>query len=222
MKTLMKSIRGMSILPLLALGGFAAYGQVHPSTASDESTTTRALLLTQEMHNTIDSSGVIHFKSPNSITNRGSKPITTTEFVNSDFVFLTRIYEEDGTAVPFVTTHEGRVYRYRITFNRPIMAGASMVYCTEGTIKGLIKPVPDSNGLFKYHMIHKPGGKEPVLRIETYLLPKGAVLVSTNPSSIEVGLDDGRIRLRHEEVVPAGGRILTEFSYRLSADTPGG
>jgi len=174
---------------------------------------------TQEMHNTIDTNGLIHFKSPNRISNNNFEPITTTGFINSDFVMLTKMYEENGTAIPFETTHEGNTYRYRITFNKPIMQGESMVYYTEGTTRGLIRPVPGSKDVFRYFMVHSPSAGQPVLRIETYLLPEDAVFISTSTPDIQKTEKDGRIELRVEKVVPANGSITTEFQYKLSASS---
>ena len=121
--------------------------------------------MTQEMHNTIDTDGLIHFQMPNRISNNKSKPITTNRFINSDFVSLTKMYEEDGTAIPFETTHEGNIYRYKVKFNNPIMPGETFVYYTEGTTSGLIKPVPGSKDVFRYSMVHSPAAGQPVLRI---------------------------------------------------------
>ena len=177
-------------------------------------------IMTQEIHNTIDANELIHFKSPNRISNNNSEPITTTSFINSDFVMLTKMYEENGTAIPFETTHEGNIYRYKITFNKPIMPGESMVYYTEGTISGLIKPVPGSKEVFRYFMVHSPSAGQPVLRIETYLLPEDAVFISTSTPDIQKSEKDGRIELRVEKVVPADGSITTEFQYRLSSAEP--
>jgi len=173
-------------------------------------------IMTQEMHNTIDANGLIHFKSPNRITNNNSEPITTNGFINSDFVMLTKMYEENGTAIPFETTHEGNIYRYKITFNKPIMPGESMVYYTEGTIRGLIRHVPDSKDIFRYFMVHSPMAGQPVLRIETYLLPEDAVFISTSTPDIQKIEKDDRIELRVEKVVPANGSITTEFQYQLA------
>jgi hypothetical protein len=173
-------------------------------------------MMTQELNNTIDADGLIHFKSPNKISNNNSEPVTTRSFINSDFVSLTKMYEEDGTAIPFETTHEGNIYRYNITFNKPIPPGEDFVYYTEGTISGLIKPVPNNKETFRYFMVHSPAAGQPVLRIETFLLPEGAVFISTSTPNIEKTEKDGRIEIRVEEVVPANGSITTEFQYKLS------
>jgi hypothetical protein len=69
-------------------------------------------------------------------------------------------------------------------------------------------------------MVHNPAAGQPVRRIETYLLPEGAELVSTKPESIKISKESGRIKISHEEIVPAGGNILTEFVYRLATGEP--
>jgi len=171
--------------------------------------------LIQEGHNTIDPNGLIHFISPHRISNNGSVPITTRGFINSDFVNLTKMYEENGTAIPFEAKHEGKIYRYSVKFNKPILPGESMVYYTEGTTEGLIKPVEGEQDSFRYYMKHSPNAGCPVLRIKTYLLPKGAKFISTATPEMQKTEKDGRIELRVEKVVPANGSITTEFKYKL-------
>ncbi|GAG41662.1 unnamed protein product, partial [marine sediment metagenome] len=173
--------------------------------------------MTQVMHNTIDADGLIHFKSPNVISNDNSEPITTDGFFNSDFVKLTKMYEEDGTEVPFEVKHEGDIYRYRVMFNEPIMQGESITYYHEGTIKGLARNVPGTTDIFRYFMNHYPAAGQPVLRIETYLLPENAIFLSTSTPELQKTQKDGRIELRVEKVIPTDGSLMTEFQYKLAA-----
>ncbi|MCK4885868.1 MAG: right-handed parallel beta-helix repeat-containing protein [Planctomycetes bacterium] len=175
---------------------------------------TSTKMMTQEMHNAIDSDGLIHFKSPNKTTNNDFSAITTRRFMNSDFVKLTKMYDANNTAIPFEVTHQGSRYHYVINFTKPIMPGESFTYYFEGTIQGLVKPVDGKEGVFRYFMIHNPGANQPVLRIETYLLPDGAELISKHPD-LQQSEKDGRIELHVEKVIPAGGNIKTEFQYRL-------
>ncbi len=175
----------------------------------------KAANLIQEMYNDIDANGLIHFKMPNNIKNDGSEPMTTNNFINSDFVSLTKMYDVNGAAVPFETTHEGNIYRYKITFNKPIMPGEEFTYYSEGTIAGLIKPVSGQTNTFRYFMNHSPASGVPTLRKETYLLPEGAEVISTS-EGMQQTTKDGRIELHVEKVIPAGGSILTEFQYKLA------
>jgi len=175
---------------------------------------TSTKMMTQEMHNAIDSDGLIHFKSPNKTTNNGFGPITTHRFINSDFIKLTKMYDVNSVAIPFETTHEGNIYNYVINFNKPIMPGESFTYYFEGTINGLIKPVHGQESIFRYFMVHSPGTGQQVLRIETYLLPDGAELISKHPD-MQQSEKDGRIELSVEKIIPPYGNITTEFQYRL-------
>jgi len=170
----------------------------------------------QEMHNEIDSNGLIHFKMPNKIKNDGSEPITTNGFINSDFVSLTKMYDANGNAISFETTHEGNIYRYKITFNKPIMQGEEFTYYSEGTISGLVNILPGTKDTWQYFMNHSPNSGVPTLRIETYLLPKGSELISTTPPDMAVTEKDGRIQLKVEKTIPAGGSLTTSFQYRIT------
>ncbi|MCE5341729.1 MAG: DUF3108 domain-containing protein [Planctomycetaceae bacterium] len=178
----------------------------------------KAAKLVQEMYNDIDANGLIHFKMPNKIKNDGSEPITTNGFINSDFVSLTKMYETNGTVIPFETTHEGNIYRYKITFNKPIMPGEEFTYFSEGTIRGLITSVVGQTNTFRYFMNHSPASGVPTLRKETYLLPKDAEVILTSPGMQQTA-KDGRIELHVEKVIPPGGSILTEFQYKLAGAT---
>lgn len=170
--------------------------------------------LTQESYDDIQPDGTIRFKQPKILTNNGDTPIVDRRFINSDFVELTQITDLDGNPVPFEAKHEGNIYRYHIQFEKPIMPGESFTYVSEGTISGLISPVPDKPNTYRYFMNHSPATGAPTLRIESYLLPEGAEVVST-VDDMEQNTVDGRIELRIEKVIPANGSLLTSFQYTL-------
>jgi hypothetical protein len=172
--------------------------------------------LTQEGYGDIQPDGTIKFRSPSRIVNSGTEPITEQRFINSDFVNLTRMTDEDGNPVDFTATHEGSIYRYHVRFNPPIMPGEEFVYYMEGTTSGLIKPIADQADTYRYYMTHSPNAGQPVLRIEHYLLPEGAELLSTFPEDLQRGEKDGRIELRVEKVIPAHGSMTTSFTYKLA------
>jgi len=136
---------------------------------------------TQQMHNVIDPNGLIHFKNPHNFTNIVTTPITSTTFINSDFVNVTAMYYKNGQPVKYTTTHEGNHFRYNITFDKPILPGETIEGTVEGTITGLIKSVASMPDTYQYYMNHSPSTIMPTLRIETYLLPKGAEVISTSP-----------------------------------------
>lgn len=170
---------------------------------------------TQEMYNEIDPNGLIHFTNPHNHTNNTAGPITTTSFINSDFVNVTGMYYKDGRPVKYTTTHEGNHFRYNITFDKPILPGETIEGTVEGTITGLIKPVTSMPDTYQYYMNHSPSTNVPTLRIETYLLPKGAEVISTTPGMRKTE-KDGRIELSVEKIIPAGRSLLTTFQYTLS------
>ncbi|MHC4525654.1 MAG: HEAT repeat domain-containing protein, partial [Planctomycetota bacterium] len=171
--------------------------------------------LTQEIHNDIQPDGAIKFRSPNYVINNGTEPITEQRFVNSDFVNLTTMTDEQGNPVSFTSEHEGSIYRYHVILDPPVMPGETFVYYTEGTITGLVKPVANEKDVYRYYMTHSPATGVPTLRIEEYLLPKGAELLSTLSDDMVQSEKDGRIVLRVEKVIPAGGNITTSFKYKL-------
>ena len=170
---------------------------------------------TQEMYNDIQSDGTIRFKSPQQVINNGSEPITEQRFINSDFVQLTAMTDEQGNPIDFTSKHQGNHYRYHVTFDPPIMPGETRVYISEGTISGLITPVAGKENTYRYYMNHSPSTGVPTLRIETYLLPEGAEVVSAVSDNMTQSVTDGRIELRVEEVIPANGSLLTSFQYTL-------
>jgi len=177
-------------------------------------------LYTQEMHNEIEPNGLIRFRMPSKIANNGTEPITNTQFINSDFVNLEKIVDDKGRDVNLTTEHEGNIYRYNLTFNEPIMPGKELVYTTYGTITGLINPVPTTKDTWRYYMKHSPNSGVSTLRIETYLLPEGAELISTTPPDMEVAEKNGRIELRVEKIIPANGSLTTSFQYKITGAKP--
>jgi hypothetical protein len=176
---------------------------------------TRLPELTQEMYNDIQPDGTIKFRNPQQVVNKGTEPITERRFSNSDFVQLTAMTDEQGNPVEFTAKHEGDVYRYHIIFDPPVTPGETFVYTSEGTITGLVRPVGNKKDTYRYYMTHSPGSGVPTLRIEEYLLPEGAELLSTLSKEITQSAKDGRIVLRIEKVIPAGGNLTTSFKYRL-------
>lgn len=183
--------------------------------ATDEEASEPDPTFTQEGYGDIQADGTIRFRSPNRIVNRGTEPITEERFINSDFVNLTTMTDEQGRPVEFTAVHEGRIYRYHVRFNPPILPGETFVYYMEGTTSGLIKPIADQADTYRYYMTHSPSTGQPTLRIESFLLPPGAEVLSMFPAEMQRGEKDGRIELRVEKVIPANGSMTTSFTYRL-------
>ncbi|OHB48862.1 MAG: hypothetical protein A2Y10_06315 [Planctomycetes bacterium GWF2_41_51] len=176
--------------------------------------------LVQEMNNVIEPNGLIHFKNPQNHTNTGTIPITSTSFINSDFVNVTGMYYKDGRPINYTTTHKGNHFNYDITFDKPIQPGETVEGMVEGTIHNLINILPGTKDTWRYYMNHSPNSGVPTLRIETYLLPEGSELISTTPPDMQVTEKDGKIQLRVEKIIPAGGSLTTSFQYRITGAEP--
>ncbi len=147
--------------------------------------------------------------------NRLGRALKTTGFVNSDFVKVKRMYDDKGRPLKFTTKHEGSHYRYKLALNEAVPAGEHLVYASEGSVLGLVKPVRGAEDEFEYRMVHYPGSDVPTRRLEVYRLPKGAELLETTPADMGRRVRDGRIELFQEKVVPPKGSITTVFRYRL-------
>lgn len=170
---------------------------------------------TQIIYDDIQADGTIAFKNPFREMNKSGRTETVDNFINSDFVHITAIKDVDGNDLKFSSIHDGSIYRYEVTFNKPIPPGEVVEFTCEGTMSGLIKPVIGEQGVFQYYMRHSPAAGEPTRRIETYLLPAGAELISTTPEDMERRTKDGRIELHVEKMIPPGGSITTSFKYRM-------
>jgi len=173
---------------------------------------------TQELTADIDPDGTLNFKTTVRMINEGPTKNTTT-FINSDFVNVTAMWDDKGKPLKFTSTHEGNIYRYAVTFNEPVPSGEMMIYSHQGTMTGLVNPVPGTNDSFHYYMRHSPSTGRPTLRAETFLLPEGAELVSTTPPDMQRGEKNGRIELHVEEIIPSGGALTTAFQYKLTGAT---
>jgi len=170
---------------------------------------------TQKFYADIGPDGTFNFETTVRMVNESGSPVKTTSFVNSDFVKVTAMHDGRGRPIQFTTAHQGDHWRYHVTFNEPVAPGGMMVYSHEGTMTGLIKTVPGEKDTFRFYMRHYPSAGRPTLRIETYLLPEGAELLSTTPADMQRREKDGRIELHVEETIPPGGSITTAFKYRL-------
>ena len=186
-----------------------------PQEMSPEVDKAESVPYTQITYNDIRTDGTILFKNTIREINRSNSEITSKSFINSDFVHVTGMSDDEGRALEFKSTHDGDIYRYEVTFNKPIPPGQVVEYVSEGTIDGLVKPVAGNEKTFQYYMKHWPAAGQPTRRIETYLLPAGAELISTTPEDIERKTKYGRIELHVEKMIPPDGSITTSFQYRV-------
>lgn len=173
---------------------------------------------TQELVAQIRPDGTIDFVNTVRSINEGDSAITTTNFINSDFVNVTSMSDGKGRPIKFTTTHDGNHYSYHLVFNEAIKPKELMVYSHKGTMSGLVKPVEGLENTYRYYMKHWPSSGRPTRRIETFILPKGAKLISTTPSDMGKSVQNSRIELHVDEIIPEGKSITTEFEYSLATD----
>lgn len=169
---------------------------------------------TQISINDIQPDGTIRFKNILQEINQQGVQITTRSFINSDFVQVKSMFDSEGRPIEFTAKHQDNIYRYNLTFDKPVLPGEAMLYGCEGTITGLIHPLKGTKDVFRYFMVHSPSTNRPTRRIETYRLPEGAELISTTPKDMAHRIKDGRIELYIEKMIPIGGNITTAFQYR--------
>jgi len=180
--------------------------------------TVKPMQMTQMMINEIQADGTIAFRSIIQRTNKSGNTLHTTGFINSDFVHLTRMTDDLGRPIRFTTKHDGNIFRYQVTLNDPVPPGELLLYSSEGTIAGLVKQEGPENE-FVYRMRHSPATGRPTRRLETFRLPWGAEILKTTPGDLPRRIDQGRIQVLVDKIVPAGGNIYTEIHYRLDTNS---
>ncbi len=183
-----------------------------------ETSGTESVPYTQIMYDDIRPDGTILFKSTSRQVNRTGREISRTSFINSKFVNVTAMNDDAGRALKFTTKDEGEHWKYDVVFNKPVRPGEVMEYSHEGQLTGLISKAPGAEKEYIYHFRHWPSASEETRRVETFLLPAGAELISTTPKDMERRTRDGRIELHVEKMIPAGGSITTSFRYRLASE----
>ncbi len=170
---------------------------------------------TQIMYDDIQPDGTILFRTTVKQVNRTGRELSKTGFINSKFVEVTGMSDGAGRKLKFTTKDGGEHWQYEVLFNEPIGPGEVMEYSHEGRLTGLISKAPDAEKEYIYHFRHWPSAGEITRRVETYLLPAEAKLISTTPEDMDRREKEGRIELHIEEMVPAGGSIMTSFRYLM-------
>ncbi len=188
----------------------------NPEPKTDVQADIKSVPYTQEMFNDIQPDGTSLFKTTIRQINQSGGEIANTSFINSDFVHVTGMSDVEGRPLKFTSTHQGDTYYYNVTFNKPVGPGELMEYSLEGQLTGLVHKVPGTQQEYKYHFQHWPQAGQPTRRVETYLLPAGAELISKTPEDMQQQTKNGRIELHLEKTIPPGGSITTAFQYRLT------
>jgi predicted Ser/Thr protein kinase len=170
---------------------------------------------TQDQTLDIDPAGTIHFKMTITQQNNSGTPLQMLQFMNSDFVQVSKMTDTQEREIPFDVTHSGRSFRYRVNLNEPIGPGEWFSYATEGTMSGLVKSAPEE-GVFEYRMSHFPGVPTITRRIELHRLPAGAELIEKAPDDLIERKRDGRTELYIDRAIPPRGRLDLRYRYRLT------
>ncbi|MGB7745987.1 MAG: sigma-70 family RNA polymerase sigma factor [Verrucomicrobiia bacterium] len=165
----------------------------------------------------LQADGTIRFQMDLDVFNTGNEPLKIYRFNNSDFVHLDRITDAAGQPIVFTTQHSGKMFHYSATLNQPVPPGGKASSSMEGTMTGLIRPT-GGPGVYEYSMDHWPGYDGDTRRIETHLLPAGAILLEKHPADLAETTNDGRIELRIDKIIPPGGSLVISYRFRLPAN----
>jgi RNA polymerase sigma factor (sigma-70 family) len=136
-------------------------------------------------------------------------------FMNSDFVHVNKMTDDQGTPLRFTSRHQGNTYRYHYVLRKPVQVGDALLLSNSGTADSIARKL--SGGVFLYAFTHSPGGSEPVRRIELYRLPAGAKLIYKSPNFVSRDVE-GRTQIFMDVMIPPGGSNSVSFRYRLAAN----
>lgn len=171
---------------------------------------------TQQQYVEILPDGLMQFKITMTAENTGSGPMKTYSFQNGDMVEVEKMFDSLGRELDFDTTHQHGHYRYKIRLNEPVEPGETYSITSVGTISGLVKRSAIEEDVWDYYMKHYPSSGKPTHRIEHYVLPEGAKLISTTPPGLKTETKDGRVNIFVDEMIEAGSSITVAFSYKLT------
>jgi hypothetical protein len=191
----------------------AGAGAAPPVAEATARITVKPLPRTQISINDFQPDGTERFTMVLQGLNPSNQVIRGGGFINSDFVQLEQMTDENGKPMKFTTTRKPDLFEYSYVLNTPVEPGQPLMISNSGTRNGLIKPA--SGGTRMYSMNHHPGGDADVRRIELYRLPPGATLVSTSPQNLPQRVVDGRVQLYVEVMIPQGGSNPVSIRYRL-------
>jgi RNA polymerase sigma factor (sigma-70 family) len=172
----------------------------------------------QSAINDVQTDGTIRFQTTSEIINKTGRALNRASFIDSDFVQLDRLTDESGQPIRFTTQHDGNIFRYAVTLNKPVPPGGKITYTLEGTKTRLIQPTGEP-GVYQYRMNHSPEYNGDTHRIEVHRLPAGAVLLEKHPADLAQTVNDGQIELRIDKMIPPGDSLEVSFRYRLPAAT---
>lgn len=173
------------------------------------------LTYTQIVIDDIRPNGAIQFVDVMQQLNETGSALKEYRFINSDFVLVQRMRDDQGNQLRFTSTHQGDHFQYRCVFNKPVEAGDVVMGSNSGSMTGLIRKL--DNGQFLYTFSQSPGSPGPTRRIELYRLPEGATLTYSSANLVS-RVVDGRTQIFLKTVIPPGGSDSVSFRYRLPAN----
>ena len=193
-------------LPLLIARG-PMYGFSHAARTEE---------VLQENVCDIQPDGTVHDQTTMEIVNQTGQTIWTNHFVNSDFVHVDKIYDQQGRSLAFeARPGKGSHIEYDVTLNEPVTPGNKISVTTEAIETGLIKATGEP-GVFEFSMNHWPGYDGVTHRIELHRLPPGAELIDKSPDDLKAERVGNHIELRIDRRIPPGGHIELRYRYRLA------
>ncbi len=159
---------------------------------------------------------VLNFKETKTCKNKGSSPLTTNSFTTVKMINITAMHDDKGKPLQFTTTSkmDGLFLDYNVTLNDPVEPGEKYTFSMEGTMTDMLEHVANMENTFLYRgaMHHHLDG----LMTTTFLLPRGAEVISTNPSDMKRTEKNGQIELYNEKLIGDGRSISTQFQYKLT------
>jgi RNA polymerase sigma factor (sigma-70 family) len=160
--------------------------------------------------------GTIEFTFVSQELNLNGRAITEDRFMNSDFVHVDKMIDDQGAPLRFTARHQGDMFQYHCVLNKAVQAGEAELWSQRGTWTG--GPLRKlSEGVFLFALTQWPGEKVPVRRLDLYRLPAGATLTYSSPNLVSKVVD-GRTQLFMETVIPPSGSASMSFRYRLAAN----
>ena len=169
---------------------------------------------TQVMIENLQPDGTSRFLSVLRFVIEGSEPLDKIQFMNSDIVEVQRLVDADGNTIPFTATHRDQHFYYHAALKKPVPAGGTLFYGTEGIVRNKVDEGPEP-GMFSYQFTHTPSSGVPTRRVEVHRLPPGAKLLEVSNNASQ-RVRDGRTEVLIDEVVPPSGSVSLSYRYRLN------
>ena len=135
--------------------------------------------------------------------------------MGNDALKIDGLNDESGQPMKFKIQNDSHEGLLVATLNNPVPAGGEYSYSVELTFTNFVKPAI-ADGEFICQFTDFPDDECVTRSIETYRLPRGAVVLSKQPADLKEAVDDGQPRLQIERIIPPGNPREINFRYRLA------